>query len=894
MMKFILSLVITCLALASAQATEVGVVGRGMAESDWSIYRFHIKWGIETSTEQVWDGHAELSDGAILNVQPFLRFEILYDSMITGPTSWRSRTWGDVEGIYISVAAPPDARIDIFTETYDFSFDVDELEVGEVKTELDGDIEITNVTEEVLFRIAGLEHGEAGRGTATIEPHVAHANTAGTWTLTYTAPEGGIPVGGGIRVSWHFTRSWGEPQFDDPEAPNYVTVATTGRSRLDHTTPHQGLFEYPYGRGRILVRVLDEPLAEGEQIAVTLGDTSEGSPGLTAPWIAEDALSIRVEDCTEVADGVFPVYRRLLELPTVNVLPEDTPHRLFVAAPSEVLVGESFDVRLVVEDRFRNVVPSFGGHLEVLANGEHVRDVNIMPSDRGMITIPDVTLSSHGPWWITVHERTSALSGESNPIRCVEEAPTHRMVWGELHGHTQYSDGYGSGDDYFAFARDRALLDFAAITDHDVELDAPDYHVAEMWEEVNEAVHRNNDPPRFVTIPAYEWSPARVSLSTIEPFGDHNIYYEHEGMPLHMAEHPNSNTLPKIYEIMEALQHQTTVQMIPHVGGAIGNWEYHHPGLENLGEIFSVHGGFGEIALSHGHTVGFVGAADSHNGQVGGFPPGNALGHFTHGGLTAARVGERSRKSLLESFQERNVYATSGPRIWIDFAIDGQPMGSVLESDHTPTIRAEVIGTAPLLTVDLIKNGQVIHTWENDYADDLNLTLLWGNRVEREDLLNFDAGLWSGRLRSVDWSGRVRTSGWGTGFSLREACSFDLPRDSVTELAKRNIEWDSFTRGDWDGVALELARERMNLHLDLGEHRERIDTGDLEPGVTTRSLGDSDDLLIIKGSPVSRHATFEIADQSLLYRWNYYCLKVLQADGEMAWSSPIWIARPEP
>lgn len=896
MKRIALLTLLICLAAASAWATETNVVRRGMADPDWLVQRFHIMWGVKTTTEQVWDGHAELSEGTILSVDPFLRHDILYDSMIVSETSWLSTTYADVEGIFITVVSPPDAVISIHTQTHDFEFGVSELEQGDVKTELDGDIEISNVTEEVLYRIRGLEYGVVGKGTATVEPDVAHCNAPGTWTLTYTAPEGGIPLGGGIRVSWHFTRSWGEPQFTDPRGLNYVTVTTTGNSRLDYTSEHRGLFEYPFNLGRILVRVLDEPLAEGEQIVVTLGDTSQGSAGLMAPIIAEEALVIRVEDCTEVTEGEFPVYCRLENLPSIRVLPEETPHRLFVAAPSLVQVGEPFDVHLVAEDEFRNVVSTCAGELEVLNGDDVIRRVDMSIADAGMLTISNVTLSEPGPAWITVREVGGSLQGESNPINGTETAPDHHMLWGEIHGHTQYSDGYGTGDDYFRFARERALLDFAAITDHDVELDAPDYHVAEMWDEVNAAVARNDDPPAFITIPAYEWSPARVSLSTIEPYGDHNIYYGEEGMPIHIAEDPDSNTLPELYAIMEEHQHHTAVQMIPHVGGAVGNWEYHHPGLENLGEIFSVHGSFeafGEIALRNGYTVGFVGAADAHNGQIGGFPPGNVMGHCTHGGLTAAIVEEPSRSDLLHSFEQRHVYATSGSRIWLDFSINGEPMGSVIETDRTPAISAEVIGTAPLLTVELIKNGRVIHTWENDCADDSSLTLLWGNRVEREDLMSFEESFWSYRLRSVDWAGGVRALGWGGSIGLRDPLSFDLPQDGITSTNRRSVEWTSMTRGDWDGVALTLGRSSMRLAVTLGDREERIDTGDLEPGMTIRQLGESDRLLVIKGTPIQRHAAFEVEDRSLIRRWNYYYLRVTQADGEMAWSSPIWIQRPE-
>ncbi len=162
MKQSVLSMIILILGLSPVGATEVGVVRRGMAEDSWLIQRFHIKWGIETRTEQIWDGHAELSQGTVLSVDPFIRREILYDSMIVSDTSWRSTTHTDVEGIYITVLAPLEAVITIHTQTHDFTFGVDELEPGESREELSGDIQITNVTEEVLFRIAGLEHGVAG------------------------------------------------------------------------------------------------------------------------------------------------------------------------------------------------------------------------------------------------------------------------------------------------------------------------------------------------------------------------------------------------------------------------------------------------------------------------------------------------------------------------------------------------------------------------------------------------------------------------------------------------------------------------------------------------------------------------------------------------------------
>ena len=46
----------------------------------------------------------------------------------------------------------------------------------------------------------------------------------------------------------------------------------------------------------------------------------------------------------------------------------------------------------------------------------------------------------------------------------------YRAFFGELHGHCGLSDGIGTPDSYFTSIRDRAGLDFAALTDHDHNL----------------------------------------------------------------------------------------------------------------------------------------------------------------------------------------------------------------------------------------------------------------------------------------------------------------------------------------------------------------------------------------------------------------------------------------
>lgn len=47
-------------------------------------------------------------------------------------------------------------------------------------------------------------------------------------------------------------------------------------------------------------------------------------------------------------------------------------------------------------------------------------------------------------------------------------APTYQFCSGDMHAHTKYSDRVWLPEGVYQFARDRAQLDFCAVTDHDI------------------------------------------------------------------------------------------------------------------------------------------------------------------------------------------------------------------------------------------------------------------------------------------------------------------------------------------------------------------------------------------------------------------------------------------
>jgi len=80
------------------------------------------------------------------------------------------------------------------------------------------------------------------------------------------------------------------------------------------------------------------------------------------------------------------------------------------------------------------------------------------------------------------------------------------------------------------------------------------------------------------------------------------------------------------------------------------------------------------------------------------------------GGLAAILSEDVTRTGVLEALRARRVYATNGARIWLRVTLDDRPMGSVIAvagpaAREEVTLAIEVVGTAPIERIDLIRSG---------------------------------------------------------------------------------------------------------------------------------------------------------------------------------------------
>jgi hypothetical protein len=299
------------------------------------------------------------------------------------------------------------------------------------------------------------------------------------------------------------------------------------------------------------------------------------------------------------------------------------------------------------------------------------------------------------------------------------------VLWGDLHGHSALSDGTGTPEDYFRYARDVAALDVAALTDHDhwgmPFLDA----APELWREIVDTTRAFHEPGRFVTILGYEWT------SWVHGHR-HVLHFEDEAEIRSSIDERHDS--PR--ELWGALRGRPALTFAHHsAGGPVAtDWSIPpDPELEPVTEIVSVHGSsealdspqpiyspvpgnFVRDVIQRGYRLGFVGSGDSHDGHPG-------LAHVAArawGGVAAILAEERTREAVLAALRERRVYATNGPRILVDARLGGRPMGSRIGPGTHP-LELRVTATAPLERVDVVRDGAVTRSFPGEGRLDLEI-----------------------------------------------------------------------------------------------------------------------------------------------------------------------------
>jgi len=584
------------------------------------------------------------------------------------------------------------------------------------------------VHQQFLDDLALERHPADGGGSARLvlaegEDGSVRSGGFGRWEFEYTAGSEGIAEGGSLFLLVPPFWGWSTPQVEAPHLPGFTTVEV-----MEDDAQGAGLELLPrtVDRNLLQVEVVGRGLREGERLRIVYG---AGEGLAKADDYAEESscFYFKVDGDGDGLSGLVD------SRPAIRVL-AGSPARMTATLPTTAAPGDSLELTLAVLDAMANAGCEVAGELrlESVPPGLELPErIALESADAGLLRVP---LSAGPPGIYRLRARLTAgeleLEALSNPLVVGENLTP--VFWADLHGHSNYSDGTATPRQYFEYARDVAALDVVVLTDHDHFgvrfLDA----TPEIWAEIRGVVQELHDPGRFVSLLGFEW--------TSWLYGHrHVVYFDGQGEVLSSV--GGNTTTPA--ELWDALRGEPALTFSHHsAGGPVAtDWSFRpDPVLEPVTEIMSVHGSsealdsparirgavrgnFVRDQLDRGYVLGFVGSGDSHDGHPGhahlspnaGYrrvPPDprgrRASERMGNGGLAAVRATSLDAESVLEAIRERAVYATSGPRIWIDVRLAGRPMGSSVSAAEVggeTELVVEVAGTTGLEYLELVRRG---------------------------------------------------------------------------------------------------------------------------------------------------------------------------------------------
>ena len=587
------------------------------------------------------------------------------------------------------------------------------------------------------------------KGEIAFEPEgPVRAGEWGSWRFVYTA-KGEVPAGGGIDILFPFSSyypiaSWSIPQTEEPLLEGYTTVESDGEVELEvEALPKEiGRLGMIYHALSVEVR---KDLKPGERIVVTYGDRRKGGVGARVCLVAYGTFFAILEAIEDLKNR-WRYKEDILKKHSLRYIERNSDHILRVAIvggetkginiahPKVIRPGEEFRLRLRLLDAFMNEA-STPDDLEVKLFVEGRENIfRKVTLKGGYAEVGDIHLDEEGVYRIFCIDGSGKVSGRSEVV--VTEDKKFNYFWGEIHPHTEISDGIGTPDEHYRYARDVALLDFGAIADHNYSIEEN----PKSWEEITESTKEHNQPGKFVALFGME-----VATSTVCNIGDdgHFNVYSHKRFPF-----LPSNLEGDFDAVLEWIKENELIAVPHHTlySGMGMDFGRYPKDAFHLFEVFSSHGcseyydnpkrikyqhiGGGRSlcdALRAGFRMGIIASSDYHDELMGGMLKLQEYAQTVHssyfqfrGGYVCVLAEELTPEGIMDGLKKRRCYATAGDRIVIFFEINGHIMGETIETEDDSLVReveVEVVGTNRIEKIELIRNCEPVseHKGKSDH-----------------------------------------------------------------------------------------------------------------------------------------------------------------------------------
>ncbi|MGQ9810663.1 MAG: hypothetical protein ACUVQ7_04890 [bacterium] len=295
----------------------------------------------------------------------------------------------------------------------------------------------------------------------------------------------------------------------------------------------------------------------------------------------------------------------------------------------------------------------------------------------------------------------------------------YNVYYGNLHAHCSYSDGIGTPQEAFSYARDSANIHVQALTDHTHMLTTSEYSTLRTVASAYTA------PGVFVAIAGQEHG----SLSTTQTgaFGHMNFYeatslipqYENGGKDYR---YNLSGTYSWLVSHTDGTYGKPLFGVFNHpyetggcgVDAQFRDFAYSVTGDSAMALIEIRNGQRSDSyeaeyfeALAKGWHVGVMACQDNHDGMWGNQPNPNSGNDIYLTGILADTL---TKEAILSALRDRRTFAVEvnpeSDRMGIYFFCEGHWMGDIFESvEDTLDFDITIWGETNFISVELIRNG---------------------------------------------------------------------------------------------------------------------------------------------------------------------------------------------
>lgn len=479
----------------------------------------------------------------------------------------------------------------------------------------------------------------------------------------------------------------------------------------------------------------------------------------------------------------------------------------------------------------------------------------------------------------------------------------YTLFWGDLHRHSLVSrctaGDEPSLEDFYRYAWDVCEYDFWAVTDH------AENSTAYQWWSIQKIADLLHVPGRFVPLYGFEWTSAAR--------GHQNVIYGdvERGAPIFSAFADGTEDPAGLWAGLAAHPQFPAITIPHHPGSAMvyNDWDFHDPRYSRLVEVFQAcRGNYESINCFRQYSDGTAAGTFTLDGLMRGHRFG-LIASSDHGhGASYVGVFARSlsRADVFDGLWNRRTFAATTREVVLDLRLDEHLLGSelTLPPDAPRTYRVHAQAYAPIARLDLIRDGQVVHSVRGSGGE---LPTGWVRADVRVE--------WGEADVTTTWDGRLTVSG-GARIVVPE---FVGPE--VDSISHKSVRWShrTFSFGEPYGAqrgCVELSvvgprdagvRVRVNgrdVSGSLGRLVDRLARGDIELDLP------DDDVTHAPGRQVSEEtggrlrlqpsvgALESLGVTSLDVAWtddappratSFLYARLVLVDGEMAWTSPIWV-----